>query len=86
MAAATSWANFDTHPQSRRSFTENQTPPCHSFEFQRPGPARKRQMVMMASGPAGKLSFGPDRQALAQALAEGLIKASGHSDFDHLHK
>jgi len=43
-------------------------------------------MVMMASGPAGKLSFGPDRQALAQALAEGLIKASGHSDFDHLHK
>ena len=36
-AAAVTWANSDTHPQSRRSLTENQTSPCHSLSSRVPG-------------------------------------------------
>ena len=37
MAAAIPCANSDTHPQSRRSFTENQALPCHSLSSSVPG-------------------------------------------------
>ena len=41
--AAVAWAKSDTHPQSRRSFTENQTSPCHSLSSRVPGcPGRAR--------------------------------------------
>ena len=43
MAAAIPCANSDTHPQSRRSFTENQALPCHSLSSSVPGlPGRAR--------------------------------------------
>lgn len=55
-------------------------------ELKRPRLARERQMIMTASRPAAEFSLGPDRKALAQALAERSLNAPGHRYFDHWHK
>ena len=52
-------------------------------ELKRPRLTRERQMIMMASGPAGEFSLGPDRKALAQALTESSLNAPGHRYLDH---
>ena len=40
-------------------------------------------MIVTASRPAGELSLGPDRKALAQALFERSLNAPGHRYLDH---
>ena len=85
IVAAVARANSDTHPQSRRSFTENHTFPCHSLSSRVPAWPGERQVVMMASRTPAELTLGPDLEPLTQALRQRLLDAGGHRHLGHSH-